>query len=175
MGQGILDNAWKGYNATLFAYGQTGSGKSYSVIGYGANKGIVPILCEELFKAMGEKREGVTFEVKFSMLEIYNEVARDLLDAKSTNKKSGLKIRQHPKKGFYADGLKEHMVASYDEIVAKMDEGTINRTVASTNMNATSSRAHTIVGISFIQKTKNNAGKEMAKGSTIYLVDLAGR
>lgn len=50
MGEGILNNAWEGYNATLFAYGQTGSGKSYSVVGYGANKGIVPITCEEIFK-----------------------------------------------------------------------------------------------------------------------------
>ena len=49
------------------------------------------------------------------------------------------------------------------------------RTVASTNMNATSSRAHTIVGITFIQKSKNDAGKEMAKGAVINLVDLAGR
>ena len=35
----VLKNAWEGYNATLFAYGQTGSGKSYSVVGYGINKG----------------------------------------------------------------------------------------------------------------------------------------
>jgi kinesin family protein 1 len=35
MGTGILDNAYKGYNCSLFAYGQTGSGKSYSMIGYG--------------------------------------------------------------------------------------------------------------------------------------------
>ena len=51
-----------------------------------------------------------------------------------------------------ADGLKECMVSSYEEISAKMDEGTLNRTVASTNMNNTSSRAHTIVGITFVQK-----------------------
>ncbi|KAF3832475.1 hypothetical protein F7725_026140 [Dissostichus mawsoni] len=30
-----------GYNATLLAYGQTGSGKSYSMVGYGPNKGLV--------------------------------------------------------------------------------------------------------------------------------------
>ena len=36
----VLNNAWEGYNATLFAYGQTGSGKSYSVVGYGINKGM---------------------------------------------------------------------------------------------------------------------------------------
>lgn len=39
LGQVLLDNAWLGYNCCLFAYGQTGSGKSYSVFGYGQNKG----------------------------------------------------------------------------------------------------------------------------------------
>ena len=39
LGHGVLENAWKGYNCSLFAYGQTGSGKSYSIVGYGANKG----------------------------------------------------------------------------------------------------------------------------------------
>lgn len=58
LGRGVLDNAWKGYNCSLFAYGQTGSGKSYSMVGYGANKGIVPIFCDELFKAVEEKRAG---------------------------------------------------------------------------------------------------------------------
>jgi hypothetical protein len=43
----------------------------------------------------------VGVQVKFSMLEIYNEVARDLLDSTSGKKKIGLKIRQHPKRGFY--------------------------------------------------------------------------
>ena len=40
VGRGILDNAWRGFNCSLFAYGQTGSGKSWSIIGYGANKGV---------------------------------------------------------------------------------------------------------------------------------------
>lgn len=39
LGKGMLDNAWKGYNCSLFAYGQTGSGKSYSIMGNDANKG----------------------------------------------------------------------------------------------------------------------------------------
>ena len=46
-----------------------------------------------------------------------------------------------------ADGLKEVLVNNYEEISARMEEGNVNRTIASTNMNATSSRAHTIVGI----------------------------
>ena len=72
------------------------------MIGYGANKGIVPMFCEELFNGIDENQgKGTTYEVKFSMLEIYNEVVRDLLDPKGASKKGGLAVRQHPKKGFY--------------------------------------------------------------------------
>ena len=39
LGRTMLDDAFEGYNTTLFSYGQTGSGKSYSVIGYGSNQG----------------------------------------------------------------------------------------------------------------------------------------
>ncbi len=64
----------------------------------------MPLFCEALFKGVQEKSgDGVVYEVKFSMLEIYNEVARDLLDPKSGSKKGGLKIRQHPKRGFYGN------------------------------------------------------------------------
>lgn len=45
LGHGVLENAWKGYNCSLFAYGQTGSGKSYSMVGYGANKGVIARAC----------------------------------------------------------------------------------------------------------------------------------
>ena len=102
LGRSVLDNAWKGYNASLFAYGQTGSGKSYSIFGYGVNKGIVPLFAEALFQDIDKKKgSGTTYEMTFSMLEIYNEDARDLLV--SDGKKSALKIRQHPKKGFYGN------------------------------------------------------------------------
>lgn len=173
----MMSNAWDGYNSTVFAYGQTGSGKSYSVIGWNANKGIVPMFCEQLFNAIDEKKSsdksGATFEVMFSMMEIYNEIARDLLNAKG-DKKNGLKIRENPKKGFYAENLTQSPVDSYKAIDAKMNEGTTNRTIAATNMNETSSRAHTIVCITFTQKRKNDAGQEMAKTSVNNLVDLAG-
>lgn len=52
--------------------------------------------------------------------------------------------------------------------------GTASRTVASTNMNATSSRAHTVVTITFDQFVKTANG-ENKKSSTMNLVDLAGK
>ena len=84
-------------------------------------------------------------------------------------------------------------VKDYKDIEGRMNEGTKNRTVASTNMNATSrfgshdqyhmitysnyfiSRAHTIVAINFVQKTKDDKGKGLTKTSILNLVDLAGR
>ncbi|KAK6165825.1 hypothetical protein SNE40_022663 [Patella caerulea] len=177
LGKGVLDNAWKGYNCSLFAYGQTGSGKSYSMVGYGVNKGIVPLACEDLFRGISAKRESAVkdeeYQVTLSMLEIYNEQVRDLLNLK-TLQKGGLKVRQHPTKGFYVESQSNWPVDSYDEINNKINEGTRNRTVASTNMNATSSRAHTIVAVSFVQKSSNEAGQNMTKTSVINLVDLAG-
>lgn len=53
--------------------------------------------------------------------------------------------------------------------------GTSNRTVAATQMNATSSRAHTVVTVTFDQISKNDSGQETKKSSTINLVDLAGK
>ncbi|KAK0053203.1 kinesin-like protein KIF28P, partial [Biomphalaria pfeifferi] len=177
LGDGVLKNAWEGFNSTLFAYGQTGSGKSWSIVGYGINKGVVPLFCENIFKGIDEKKKSgdkTEFEVTFSMLEIYNEQVRDLLDPNGGNKRGGLRIRQHPKSGFYVEDLLVVPVQSYKDIELKMDEGTRNRTVAATNMNATSSRAHTIVGITFVQKFRNAAGEDTTKSALINLVDLAG-
>ena len=79
----VLKNAWEGYHTCLFAYGQTGSGKSYSIVGYGNNKGIIPKACEEIFRAIDEKKQDLTnnvdYVVTISMIEIYNECVQDLL------------------------------------------------------------------------------------------------
>ncbi|KAK2174587.1 hypothetical protein NP493_790g00004 [Ridgeia piscesae] len=178
LGLEVLDNAWKGYNTSLFAYGQTGSGKSYSMLGHGVNKGIVPLVCEELFSAITKKRaeanEDEEYKVTFSMLEIYNEQVRDLLNTSTFGIKGGLRVRENAKGGFYVEDMKAVGVHSYGDIDAMINEGTNNRTIASTVMNATSSRAHTIVAINFSQKFLGEAGDSMTRSSTINLVDLAG-
>jgi len=67
-------------------------------------------------------------------------------------------------------------VASYEEIEAQIDNGTSNRTIGSTNMNATSSRAHTVTTICFKQIIidKGSGKKINEKTSDINLIDLAG-
>ena len=106
------------------------------------------------------------------MLEIYNEKVQDLLIKPDKRPPSGLKIRESKVLGIFVDGLSKYPVTSYEQI-SKMDEGYHNRTIGSTLMNATSSRAHTIVTIEFRQVTMI-AKKRSEKLSMINLVDLAG-
>ena len=76
-----MENIFAGYNACIFAYGQTGSGKSYTITGSENNKGLLPRLCEDLFKRIEQQTsDELTFKVQVSYMEIYNEKLRDLLD-----------------------------------------------------------------------------------------------
>ncbi|XP_075749316.1 kinesin-like protein KIF28 [Rhipicephalus microplus] len=176
LGREVVRSAWQGYNAALLAYGQSGSGKSYSMVGYGANTGMVPRLCEDLFQELEKKRsvgKHMEFEVELSMLEIYNENVFDLLVVNKGPRK-GLKVREHPKKGFFAEGLTKCLVTNFRDVLSRIEEGTTNRSIAITNCNATSSRAHTLVTLMLIQRTKRPPGPETTKTSIVHLVDLAG-
>ena len=176
----MLNNAFEGFNACLFAYGQTGSGKSYSVVGYGENKGIVPRACEEIFRRIDEFRRDTTkrieCQVTVSMIEIYNEQVQDLFTKAVNRPKGGLRIREDPKKGVYVESVQNSPVDSYEAIDRKLQEGNENRTIGQTNMNATSSRAHTVNSIIFKQRHLNmETGKpERELVSNINFVDLAG-
>jgi len=173
-GKRVLDNAWQGFHCCLFAYGQTGSGKSYSMTGYGANKGIVPISCEEIFNRISKNdNPNKHFEVVVSVVEIYNECVQDLLVMPADRPKKGLEIRESKMLGIYVDGATKRAVNSYREIEKVVDMAVENRTVGATLMNATSSRAHTVNTIEFKQ-VEMVGGKETVKVSMINLVDLAG-
>lgn len=174
LGAPLLDNAFQGYNNCIFAYGQTGSGKSYSMMGYGKDVGIIPNICQEMFKRIDTIQEDKTTKctVEVSYLEIYNERVRDLLNPST---KGNLKVREHPSTGPYVEDLAKLVVGSFQEIENLMDEGNKARTVAATNMNETSSRSHAVFTLMLTQKRYDTETKmEMEKVAKISLVDLAG-
>lgn len=105
------------------------------------------------------------------MLEIYMEKVRDLF----APEKGNLKVRELVGKGFFVEDLSEMAVTNFDQIEKLMDAGTKARTIAATNMNATSSRAHTIFIIKLTQTEINReTAKATDKVSLINLIDLAG-
>jgi hypothetical protein len=51
------------------ADGQTGAGKSYSMVGYGVDRGIIPIACEHIFERIKTNTDpDLTIKVTCSML-----------------------------------------------------------------------------------------------------------
>jgi kinesin family protein 3/17 len=135
----------EGYNGTVFAYGQTGTGKTWTMEGdrkSNTNKGIICRSFEHIFKAIRGSPDR-QFLVAVSMLEIYNEEVRDLL--KGDGQK--LKLKQDETATVYVDGLSSEEVKSEADCMKLLDKGSGNKEVASTDMNARSSRSHSIFTI----------------------------
>eukprot|EP00927_Polykrikos_kofoidii_P002367 TRINITY_DN10934_c0_g1_i1.p1 TRINITY_DN10934_c0_g1~~TRINITY_DN10934_c0_g1_i1.p1 ORF type:complete len:882 (+),score=141.20 TRINITY_DN10934_c0_g1_i1:376-2646(+) len=144
------------------------------MVGYGNNRGIVPISCEEIFRRIGENEDpSRRFEILVSMVEIYNECVQDLTLDPADRVEGGLKVRESKALGVYVDGVRKKAVESYTEIEEVIEQASAHRTLGATLMNATSSRGHTVTSIEFKQVAQ--VGKtESVKLSIINLVDLAG-
>lgn len=144
------------------------------MVGYGNNKGIIPISFKEIFRRThSTQSEALQYEVLVSMLEIYNEKIQDLLIPVNQRVTGGLKVRESKVAGVFVEGLSKRACCSYEDIEALMELGNTHRSIGATQMNATSSRAHTIFTIEFKQ-IMIEGNRKTEKLSVINLVDLAG-
>ncbi|KAL9715167.1 hypothetical protein Ac2012v2_001828 [Leucoagaricus gongylophorus] len=167
----IVKDVLDGYNGTVFAYGQTGSGKTFTMMGADIDsddlKGIVPRITEQIFRSIVESDPHLEYLVKVSYMEIYLEKIRDLLSPQNDN----LQVHEEKSRGVYVKGLSDYYVSSAREVYEIMRTGGAARVVTSTNMNAESSRSHSIFLIT-IQQRNTETGAQ--KTGNLYLVDLAG-
>eukprot|EP00345_Euplotes_harpa_P014448 CAMPEP_0168355694 /NCGR_PEP_ID=MMETSP0213-20121227/24719_1 /TAXON_ID=151035 /ORGANISM="Euplotes harpa, Strain FSP1.4" /LENGTH=82 /DNA_ID=CAMNT_0008367985 /DNA_START=1 /DNA_END=245 /DNA_ORIENTATION=+ len=76
------------------------------MIGYGENRGIVPLATEEIFRRIDSNDDSSkAYEVSAQMVEIYNERVQDLLIDPSKRPQQGLKIRESKLHGVYIEGV----------------------------------------------------------------------
>uniref|UniRef100_A0AAY5F3C9 Kinesin motor domain-containing protein n=1 Tax=Electrophorus electricus TaxID=8005 RepID=A0AAY5F3C9_ELEEL len=172
----LMGGLFKGYNATVLAYGQTGSGKTFSMGGtYTSDQeneptvGVIPRVVRKIYQEKA-KRTDTEFFISVSYLEIYNEEILDLLCI--SKEKPVISIREDPKDGIKIVGLMEKDVSNAMEMVGCLELGNCARTVASTAMNAASSRSHAIFTV--ILEQRRGADKSDTVISKLHLVDLAG-
>lgn len=166
----IVSDVLSGYNGTIFAYGQTSSGKTHTMEGNLNDeemKGVIPRIVQDIFEYIYCLEQNLEFHIKISYYEVYLDSIRDLLDAS----KQSLAVREDANRVPYVKGATERFVASPEEVMDVMNEGKLNRKVASTNMNADSSRSHSIFVITIKQENVETETKLTGK---LYLVDLAG-
>lgn len=179
LGEGFLDHNFEGYHTCIFAYGQTGAGKSYTMMGAPDNPGLIPRTCEDLFQridAAHEETPNISYNVRVSYFEVYNEHVRDLLSPVQHNQPPYyLKIRESPTEGPYIKDLTDAPVRNLSEIMRLMKLGDSSRTTASTKMNDTSSRSHAVFTIMLKQIHHDMETDETTERmARIRLVDLAG-
>ncbi|KAJ8099721.1 P-loop containing nucleoside triphosphate hydrolase protein [Lipomyces tetrasporus] len=177
VGREFLDHSFEGYHTCILAYGQTGAGKSYTMNGTDEEPGLIPRTCYDLFRRIEKMTTAtMTFTVKISYFEIYNEHVYDLLLPVITDPPTPLKVRESPVDGPYVKDLTTHSVRSYAEVEKYLKLGNKQRATAATNMNATSSRSHAVFTIALKKIESDPIMDETTEetNSRIRFVDLAG-
>mmetsp|Transcript_14185 Transcript_14185/g.29792 ORF Transcript_14185/g.29792 Transcript_14185/m.29792 type:complete len:713 (-) Transcript_14185:105-2243(-) len=167
----IINAVLRGFNGTVFAYGQTSSGKTYTMEGPDIEdkiyQGVIPRMVWSIFDGIYHADEHIEFLVKVSIVEIYNERIRDLLDPKKDN----LKVHEDKARGVFIGEVTESYVGCEQEIFDAMRAGHYNRSMAVTNMNEHSSRSHLVFMLTIEQKNLHDRSVKVGK---LHLVDLAG-
>ena len=201
IGEPILKSFIGGYNCTIFCYGQTGAGKTHTMMGpleqlfeeNSPSQGLIPRIIHYLFNEETkvkniitgnntDKCKNIKMNIKFCVMELYQESIIDLLKTLSPNptgkpqndKANELKIKEDPKKGMYVQGITEVEIKTAKEAKNLILVGLKSRHVAATEMNAESSRSHLLFSIFLSTSYINNRGSAVEKTSRLHLIDLAG-
>ncbi|KAI1886213.1 hypothetical protein AGOR_G00211680 [Albula goreensis] len=147
----LVTSCIDGYHVCIFAYGQTGSGKTYTMEGTVENPGINQRALKHLFSEIEDRKDMWSYSISVSSVEIYNEILRDLLTARS-----------------WAQG---HEVRSFQHIKKILAVARRNRITFGTQMNQHSSRSHALLTITVLGTDLATGAKTTGK---LNLVDLAG-
>ena len=170
----LVQSALDGYKVCLFSYGQTGSGKTHTMLGeqgaHSEHRGVIPRAVAKIVEASeANAKKGWSYELHASYVEIYNEQVRDLLNAGSGHSDKHAIV--HVDGVTEVSGVRREPVKSVEAAAALVRRAANARAVEATQMNAVSSRSHTIFMLYV-------TGEHVASGSKLQgclnLVDLAG-
>jgi kinesin family protein 3/17 len=133
-------------------------------------RGIIPMAFDHIFSSIKNAGAKTQFLVRASYLELYNEEVRDLLNSKAKK----LEIKERADTGVYVKDLSTFVIESIEEMDQLMSIGNKNRSVGFTEMNATSSRSHSIFTITVEASETDENGEQHLRAGKLHLVDLAG-
>merc|ERR1719330_2114271 len=171
----FVQSALDGYNVCLFSYGQTGSGKTHTMQGSGNGqmRGIIPRAIEQVGQYKNElERDGWEYDMQVSFIEIYNETIRDLLrDEANPNAKHEIKINPDGRRFISDINMVPLEPTDSEAVEAVMRQAAKYRSVGSTDMNAQSSRSHSVFTLHLTALHPKN--RQAIRG-TLNLCDLAG-
>lgn len=173
--QPLVDCMLDGFNATVFAYGQSGSGKTHTMTGVMGNpdlEGVIPRSVTHIFdsiESIKKSNSNKSFTLSVIFVELYNGKVRDLL----AKQQVPLDVRETKDHVFYVQGAQQPNVSKPQDIFHLMEQGIERRRTGSTELNADSSRSHSVFTIilNCAEVTENGT---LNMSSKLNLVDLAG-
>ena len=134
-------------------------------------QGIAPRAMRELYDVIERERGELEISVSCYMLELYNDQLVDLLASKG-DKAEKLDIKLDKKGIVVVQGAQiKGPCNNFKELYRHNEQGMNQRHVASTAMNAESSRSHLVFSILVESKNKATGATSLGK---LTLVDLAG-
>ncbi|KAL9662385.1 hypothetical protein QQ045_027218 [Rhodiola kirilowii] len=154
-----------GFNSSIFAYGQTSSGKTYTM------RGITEYAIADIFHYI-EKHQDREFVLKFSAMEIYNEVVRDLLSPDHT----ALRLLDDPERGTIVEKLTEETLEDWSHLQDLLSVCDAQRHIGETSLNEMSSRSHQIIKLTVESSAHEYLTAENTSilSATVNFIDLAG-
>eukprot|EP00913_Durusdinium_trenchii_P007384 g6943.t1 len=166
----ICEGVLSGYNGAVIAYGQTGSGKTHTVVGNTKFRGVAPRAVHRVFEGLAQSS---MWSVDVSVLEIYNERARDLLSPGNLTHVEVHEVRSEHEGSlsFRCPDAVRRQAQTPEEALAALAEGMKRRETARTDMNHHSSRSHLIFTLTATQRDPEIGATLRGR---LHLVDLAG-
>lgn len=108
----MIPGLLEGLNCTIFAYGPTGAGKTFTILGTNEKPGLMIHSVHDLM-AQFDSGKFMSCSLRFSYIEVYNEVLRDLL----VSQDKPIDIREDPEQGVVINGVSEVVTTSKKEIM----------------------------------------------------------
>ena len=154
-----VQSALDGQRVCIFAYGQTGSGKTHTMLGEtGADgAGAIPRALDLIFDSVARLgRQGWSYRLTATMLEVYNEAILDLLAAPAAapaaadwdrqpdrpNAGRTVEVRHDERAGTAVAGAVAVEVADAGQVASLLARAAAARSVGATQCNERSSRSH---------------------------------
>jgi kinesin family protein 25 len=183
----LLTSLLDGYNVCIMAYGQTGSGKTYTMLGkedelqplyddfavheeFEHREGVVPRSTRELFRLLETRNhEYQSYSVEVSVIEIYNNQIRDLLDKdlRTHHVMSGRDGEME------LPNVKSKSVNSVSEVMSHILFGMKRRVEDATLIHEHSSRSHLIITLTITAVLRQVSAMPLtAVNRNILLPDL---
>lgn len=189
-GRNAVDAAFDGQHGVLFVYGQTGSGKTFTISNEDPNnQGVLQQAMKEVWTRIGNDKEH-EYKCTLTYVQLYKEALTNLLEDSKDPKDKELRL-QTANDGSVTmvketNGLPVDVsIANYQQTMEYFRVGLSRKETAKTEMNATSSRSHTIFCLSLSKKKitgpvisrdsvelDSNTSYELQ--GKLYLCDLAG-